>query len=328
MRASHRVKRTLQHATRAAARMWRDQGSQNVRAIIGVACAMLLLVVALVCRRPLGQALTQLEASSQMVIYLSPYVEDDVGQRLADKLAQRGGVVGSEFVSRDATRARLLDAFRGHEAVLSELDSASLPASIELRFAPGIADVIPASPLPAELRALPEVAELTFVGRDDHALTPALAAAAQASASIGWLLALLALGVAIISLRFGTVDLRREASVIELLGGPQRMWRAPAILIGGLQGLVGAGFALIIGYWLTRALFANLLHTYPALGDLVSLRFLTAGEMVGVLMGATVLGMVVAATAVRSLALSGTAWRRADETSNAAVRAQRAGAWS
>ena len=328
MRTNGRGARALAHATRGAARMWRDQGSQNRRAIIGVACAALLLITTLVCRRPLGQALAQLEASSQMVIYLSPYVEDDVGQRLAASLAQRGGVVGSEFISREATRGRLLDAFRGHEAVLQELDNTSLPASIELRFAPGIAEVIPASPLPAELRALPEVAELTFVGRDDHALAPALAAASQARAVLGWFLALLALAIAIISLRFGTVDLRREASVIELLGGPQRMWRAPAILIGGLQGLAGAGFAMIVGYWLTRGLVASLLAGYPALGEHLTLQFLTAGEMAGVLLGAASLGMVVAASAMHRLATSDGAWRRADETSHAAVRATRAGAWS
>lgn len=328
MRANSRAARALAQASRATARMWRDQGPQNVRAIIGVTCAVLLLLTALVGRRPLGQALAQLQASSQMVIYLSPYVEDEVGQRLAASLAQRGGVVGSDFVSRQATRERLLEAFRGHEAVLQELDSTSLPASIELRFAPGIAEVIPASPLPAELRALPEVAELTFVGRDDHALAPALAAASRARVLVGWFLALLALGIGIISLRFGTVDLRREASVIELLGGPQRMWRAPAMIIGGLQGFVAAGFALIIGYWLTRGLVASLLTSYPALGEHIGLQFLSAGEMAGVLLGTASLGMVVAATAMRRLASSTSAWRRADETTHAAVRAKRAGAWS
>lgn len=278
--------------------MWRDQGGQAARAVVGVTLAALLAILVLVARGPLGQLLARLDAGTNMVVYLSPYVSEDRGHALAAALGRREGVVASAFVDRAATKQRLADVFRGNEALLDELDASALPASIELRFAPGVADVMPVSPLPAELRALPEVAELTFIGRDDHALAAMLEASRRAVVYGGWFLLAVAFGVGVFALRAGTVDIRREATVIELLGGPRRMWRVPAVLVGGLQGGLGVGFGIVAGYWLFRAAAASMITAYPAMLEVVDLSYVPATTCVALAACGVGMGMAVAACAV------------------------------
>jgi len=296
--ARHRVAHGVARAWRTMGRMWRDQGAPNYRAMIGVALATVILAITILSGGVLRQVLAKSEAGSQMVIYLAPSVTEQDGLAAAKQLAAREGVTKSEFVSRTATKDRLRAAFRGNEGVLQELEVAALPASIEVQFEPGLSDAIPASTLPAQLRALPEVEDLAFVGHDDPALRPVLAAVRAGSTSLAWVLVAIALVVAIGALRVGTVDIRREASVIELLGGPPRLWRLPVVLMGGLQGLAGAGAGVIAGYWVWRGLVASVAHVYPDLSRAIAVHYLSPSTVGLGLVAFAGLGALLASFAV------------------------------
>jgi cell division protein FtsX len=182
-----------------------------------------------------------------LVVYLGEDVDEARAGELVRELGALRGVEGVELVSAADSAIRLRHALGSDPDLLDGTDLESLPASVEVKLAPGVREVVAMSPTVRALRGAPGVAELVVEdGGDDH-----LPAALGASRAIAWpaaaLIAGLALFMALAAVRLRLDRPPQEAAVLRLLGAPAGFIAVPCALAGALLGTasgVVAGLAL------------------------------------------------------------------------------------
>ena len=220
-------------------------------------------------------------AGASMVVYLDG-VDGPRAQALAGELAALRGVERAELVPAAASASRLTRALGADAALLDGIDLASLPASIEVRLAPGVRDVVAMSPTLRALRGAPGVADVVVEDGSGDPLAPALATARAIAWPGAALVCALALIIALAVLRLGLPRAEREAAVLALLGASPGFTAIPSALAGALHGACAALVALLGIAIAARANGAALagLDLAPAIGALLG-----AGALVGAVGG-------------------------------------------
>ena len=220
-------------------------------------------------------------AGASMVVYLDG-VDAPRAQALAGELASLRGVERAELVPAATSASRLTRALGADAALLDGIDLASLPASIEVRLAPGVRDVVAMSPTLRALRGAPGVADVVVEDGGGDPLAPALASARGIAWPGAVLVSGLALVIALAALRLGLPRAEREASVLALLGASPGFTAIPSALAGALHGACAALVALLgiaIAARVHGPALAGL-DLAPAIGALIG-----AGALVGALGG-------------------------------------------
>jgi cell division transport system permease protein len=179
-------------------------------------------------------------AGAGMVIYLGDGVDATRATALLGELRALRGVERAELVPAAESASRLTRALGADAALLDGIDLASLPASLEVRLAPGERDVVAMSPTLRALRGAPGIADVVVEDGGGDPLAPALATAR----GIAWvgaaLFAALALVIALAALHIGLERPRRETAVLALLGAPPAFIAIPSALAGAARGACAA----------------------------------------------------------------------------------------
>lgn len=168
------------------------------------------------------------------------------------RIASLAGVSGTRYVSRAEARAELANELGEDAALLDILDENPLPASIRVTLAPGAVSAEGLTEFEAKLGLLPGVAEVwsgaESLARLDRVLRFAIALAAA-------LLLVVSLAAAFIVFQTvaGSITARtREIEIMELVGATPAQVRAPFLLEGALQGLLGGTVAFVLVFLLVQ----------------------------------------------------------------------------
>ncbi|TMQ05791.1 MAG: hypothetical protein E6J90_47960 [Deltaproteobacteria bacterium] len=165
-------------------------------------------------------------AGASMVIYLGDGVDEAGAAALVGELGRLRGVERAELVPAAESANRLTRALGADPALLEGIDLASLPASVEVRLAPGVRDVV-----------------VEDGGGDPVAGELATARAiAWAGAAV---FAAIALLIALAAVRIGLDRPDREAAVLALLGASPGFTAIPSALAGALYGACAALLAAL-----------------------------------------------------------------------------------
>lgn len=231
---------------RSLALLTRRRGA-SLWAIAVVAAALAGVAATRLAAREVGQWSRQAEAQASMVVYLDEGATAEQAQALAARVEGLGGVVAVAVVSAAEASDRLRVALGAQDQLLDGVDPASLPISLEITLASGLAEVAAASPVVAELRATAGVEDVQ-VTRDASA---PLAAALARLSRLAWLLfvvvgvgAVIAIAAAI---RLHLAADARERRALILLGASGWLTRGPTIGAGLAVGVLGAALALAVG---------------------------------------------------------------------------------
>ena len=250
---------TLTRSARALAR----RPAASAWAILAVAAALVGVAATDLAARRVGAWSSDLRAQASMVIYLDEAATPDRADAIAARLRRVDGVEGALVVGAADAEDRLRAALGAHDELLAGVDPATLPISIEVTLAPGVADVIGGSPLLAELRAAGGV-DAVEVTRD---YTAPLGDALARLQRLAWVLLLVIGGAAAFlvaaAVRLRLTDATGEGAALAWLGASPAFVRAPAVVAGAVLGATGAGLALLAA--------AALVHLFridvaPALG--------------------------------------------------------------
>jgi cell division protein FtsX len=201
---------------------------------------------------------------------------------LVAELSALRGVEHAELVPAAESASRLTRALGADPALLDGIDLASLPASVEVRLAPGVRDVVAMSPTLRALRGAPGVADVVVEDGGGDPLAPALATARGLAWPGAALFTALALVFALALVRVGLERSEREASVLALLGASPAFTALPSALAGALHGACAAAVAALALGAVVRGLGAPLAALGPvppavALGALAGLGTLIGG---------------------------------------------------
>jgi len=179
----------------------------------------------------------------ELTIYLKEGATESDAADVARTLESRtrGSAV---VVSPQAALARLRAELRGVGDVLTDLPSNPLPYSVQLRVAPGFRTTDALRSLAAEAKAMPEIQDADY-GEEAVARLAAIARAVRYAGLVGFTV----IGLATVFIVAATLQLaiyarRDEIEIQKLVGATDRFVKAPFLVEGALQGLVGAALAL------------------------------------------------------------------------------------
>ncbi len=227
---------------RALVNLWRAPMPSLV-AVLTIAIA-LFLGAAFVAALDAAQLLLRgWGAEASITLYLAPDATEAQAGALVDEL-RREGTLEVVYVTRDEALSRLRQDLGDLGSTLDGLARNPLPPSIELRPRARLSvDALRA--LAARLSKLPKVAEVDY-GREWLDRLEQLARALRA-AGLG--ATLLVLGAAILvvanTIRLAVYARRDEIEIMKLVGATDGYVRLPFLLEGALQGMAGAGLAVL-----------------------------------------------------------------------------------
>ncbi|MCP3061861.1 ABC transporter permease [Myxococcus sp. K38C18041901] len=197
--------------------------------------------------RVLDNLLASLGGEVEVTVYLAPELGQDEahGVRARVEALSQGQVT---LVPPDAALARLRTELGDLGEALSELPENPLPAALELRVPPEQRTPEALQALAKELRGLPGVSGVDYGEQAVERLT-AIARALSFGAMVAFVVVLGATVVIVAAtLQLAIYSRREEIEIQKLVGATDRFVKAPFLLEGLLQGLLGAGVALL-GLW-------------------------------------------------------------------------------
>ena len=228
---------------RAAVNLWRAPLPSLV-SVLTIGLSLFLgasFVLALFAARAL---LSSWGAQASVTLYLDRALNDEQARALAQEVQSRAGDADVVYVDRATALSRLRVDLGDLAGSLDGLTQNQLPPSLE---------VTPRSALPpsglrmlaARLGQLPGVEEVDY-GREWLDKLEALGRASRAFGA-GALIAVLGAALLVVAntIRLAVYARRDEIEIMKLVGATDGYVRAPFLLEGLLQGVLGAGLALI-----------------------------------------------------------------------------------
>nr|WP_153867907.1 MULTISPECIES: permease-like cell division protein FtsX [Myxococcaceae] len=212
-------------------------------AVLTIAIALFAAGLAHVAADRVQGLLSSLGGEVQLTVYLAPGLDAQGVQRVRAELQRRSrGEV--RLVPPEEALARLRRELGDLGETLSQLPENPLPASLELQVPPESRTPGALRTLATELRALPGVSGVDY----GEEAVERLSAIARALTYGGWVAALV-VGLTTVIIVAATLQLaiyarRTEIEIQKLVGATDRFVKAPFLLEGLLQGLLGAGVAL------------------------------------------------------------------------------------
>jgi cell division transport system permease protein len=223
----------------------------QLAAIGSVAVGLLLVGGAVLGASNLSRLTERWGRGIQVIAYLKPDATEPRLQRLASLLRNRPEVLGARLVSPAEAHRRLAESLGARRSLLAGVDAEFLPASFEISLAEDRPHQVRA--LLALLSSSPAVEEVDYMGSWARRLGSLAALLKLGSLALALLMGLACLYVVGSTIRLGVHARREEIEIIKLVGATDRFVRAPFLVEGLLQGLLGATLAAGLLYALNRA---------------------------------------------------------------------------
>jgi cell division transport system permease protein len=239
------IRAKIASALRRSIRIAIDRPRTALWTLLALTCALFVVGAAAIAAASVDRwASDRPGASASMVVYLDNATPER-SAALATELRALQGVEHVELVPAEESARRLVASLGADAALLEGVDVATLPASIEVKLAPGVRDVIAMSPTVRALTASGNVAEVVVENLEENKIAGVLATVRR----IAWTGAALFAGLALItilaSIRVRLDPRSQELRVIHLLGGSSAFVIIPRALAGALSGVVAAILAAL-----------------------------------------------------------------------------------
>jgi cell division transport system permease protein len=189
----------------------------------------------------------------ELTVYLEPRATEVRAQEIARALESRSGGVAA-VITASAALVKLQAELGEMGAVLQGLPENPLPISIQLRLPEARRTLQDARLMADEARRMPLVKDADYA-EEAVARLSAIGRALRRAGLVGFLV----VGLATILIVAATLQLaiysrREEIEIQKLVGATDRFVKVPFLIEGVLQGILGAGVAMV-GVWAFVSLF-------------------------------------------------------------------------
>ncbi|MCC6750005.1 MAG: ABC transporter permease [Deltaproteobacteria bacterium] len=236
-------------------------------------------------------------AGTQLSVALRSGTGDERAAALERLLAGRPEVESVRRVTSAEAFARLKQSLGPRAELLSEVDPAFLPASLEVRLQPGL-DRERLQPLLAVLSSAPGVAEVDYLGQWADKLGTLAGLVRHAGLVLALLVMAACLYVVATTIRLGVYARRDAVEIQKLVGATDGFVRMPFLIEGALQGLCAALLAWGVLFAFFRSAAPRVAEALGALVSHTPLAFFGAPELLVGIGGAALLGVLGSGLAV------------------------------
>lgn len=259
-------------------------------AVTTIAIALFAAGLARTTGRALDGLLASLGGEVEVTVYLAPELAQEQVEALRAKLQVASGGQ-AVLVKPDEALKRLAQELGDLGDALSQLPENPLPPSLELSVAPERRTPELLEALSTQIRALPGVTGVDY-GREAVERLTAIARALRFGGLVAFAVVLFATIIIVsATLQLAIYARREEIEIQKLVGATDRFVKAPFLIEGLFQGVLGAAVALaglwtfgrLVGPTLT-SLFSFLLGptaSEPMLRPALALELVVAGCLLG-----------------------------------------------
>jgi cell division transport system permease protein len=227
----------------------------------------------------------------QVTVYLQPEAKRARVASLQRVLGRHPSVRKVEHVSSAQAYTRLADSLGHRKGLLEGVERDFLPASLEVTLASATRDD-QLRPLIALLKTSPAVEEVDYQGHWLERVSSLVALLRSGAVALAFIVCLACLYIIASTIRLGVFARRDEIEILKLVGATDRFVRAPFLIEGALQGLLGAVVAclgLYLIYWASAPRLEQLL---AAALTQVQISFLSAPHLALGIIGGALLGVI------------------------------------
>ncbi len=242
-----------------------------------------------------------LEGSWNLDVPVTAYLSDAGSglevEELRGKLEIMREIRDVKVVDGVLAMARLEQGLGGGSSLLEGVSPETLPTSLELTLAPGVPSAF-AGELARSLESLDSIEEVATLGPWSARAEEMFRTLEQLGSAIAVLVTLACLTIVWNTIRLSVFARRDEIRIVRLVGGTSAAVRGPFVVEGMIQGLFGAGLALLLLERGFEALVPYLGQGLLLVASGGTLRFFLPVELVVFLAFGIMLGFVGSRAAV------------------------------
>lgn len=268
----------------------RRAGRVAVSAVVLIALSLVALGVFWVLSANLGRAVAEWRDRVRIIVYLKREASPAEAYALLQRVRAMPEVAAASYVSKAEALASLKRVLGKDASVAEQLPVNPLPASVEVTPTAAGATPAGAQALVERLAGLPEADEVAGGVEWVERLGQWQRLLATIGLGTGAVLALAAILTVTTSTTLVLHVRRQETEIMRLVGAPEAAIRLPLLLQGLIQGLVGAGFALVTLRVAHQVAAPHLEPLTSLTIGLPRLEFLTPAAMLTMLLAGAVLG--------------------------------------
>ncbi|MCJ7596025.1 MAG: permease-like cell division protein FtsX [Desulfobacterales bacterium] len=228
--------------------------------------------------------------STSMSVYLKDGIEKDARQRIESALINLPGAEFKGFISKEKAMSDLMETLGPQSGVLAGLTKNPLPASFEIVFKDVQELQLDPRKIKEELEKIEGVDEVQYSEQWLERFEAVIYIIKLVGLVVGSLLCVAVLFIITNTIKLAIYSRRDEIEIYKLVGATDWFVKAPFLIEGAIQGIIGALFALLIlfgMYWLFS------LKTIRVSGlPLMDIVFLPNGHMIFMLALGLVLGLM------------------------------------
>lgn len=291
----------LAYFTQEAMLTLRQNRRLHAIAIIIIGAAVMMLTLFLLVVLNTKMMLQELGAKAKIIVFLTDDIQPAQRRAILAQLRVFSGPHPVHYVSKEQAWHDFTSWFHEGKQLLPGLQQNPLPASYIMPLAPQTHSDTAAQTLVQRLSRLPGVEGIEYGAGWRRAFQTVVQVLQIFSLACGCLLSLGIIFIVANTIRLTIYTRLREIEIMQLVGATAHFIKGPFVIIGMLQGLLGALVALGVSFGLYHTLLYQLSQTLSDVFGLGQLRFLPWPLIAGVLAGNIVLGYVGSAFSLRRM---------------------------
>ena len=255
-------------------------------ATVSVAVALTVLAAFAVVVQTLGRTADQLAKEVEISAYLRERVTVDQALSLTQEVRRWPQVTEVRYLTSEAALAEFAESLGEDARLLEGLPAGVLPASLEVAIHPEAWTRANLEVLGARLSAFKEIEDVRFGQEDIEEINAILSASRVVAAVLSAALIFATVLLVANTIRLAVYARRDEIEVMSLVGATRSFVRAPFVVEGALQGLVGS----VLAFSMVLAL-QEVLHLVIARGISTTVPLELVFDPVRYLAGLTLVGL-------------------------------------
>jgi len=271
----------------------------NVVTIGTITLALLIVSLFLLIFVNLENATDSLSERVQVTVYFDNELTSQDQAMYRDKIIALPGVSRVSYVTRDEALKRFKSRLRGQETLLEGVGAEILPTSFEIALKRSHRETASVENFVSELKRIPGITEVQYGEEWVQRFNSFLNFLRLLGALLGGFLVIAATFIVSNTIKLTIYSRRDELDIMALVGATRFFIKAPFLLEGLIQGIVGSSLSVLLLFGLYEGFLNNagsFLTFNPASSGM---SFLSLEYIAGLLLAGAVLGFVGSLTSLK-----------------------------
>ena len=264
-----------------------------------ITVTLLILSIFLIIYINLGQLLDGWKEVAQVTVYLDDDISFKETTKIRKKIAGFTEVASVKYISKEDALKILKKALQTPVGLVEGLDDNPLPASVEVRLRGEFLENNKVESFVSKLKGLKKVAEVSYDQEWTRGVSAVLNLFRAVSLILGVGLVLAAVFIISNTIGLSVYARRKELEIMRLVGATNLFIKAPFIIEGLLQGLMGSLLSLGLLFTIYQVLISTIGPSLSLWTGVVNLSFLPWNLVICIILGGMSVGMLGSMVSLR-----------------------------